>query len=96
VRVLRRASKGDSSQFAQVDATVNRLLDARSKVQTIDRQMYEELAKGLSPQRRAKLALVLARLPGDMRDLARRAKHGFGQWHHGQGGNGGPPPDDAE
>ena len=61
VRVLRQASRGDASQFGQVNGTIDRLLDARAKIQAIDRQMYDELAKGLSPQRRAKLALVLAR-----------------------------------
>ena len=91
VRVLRRASQGDATVFAEVDRTIARLLDARGKIQSLDRQMYDELAKGLSPQRRAKLALVLARLPGDLRDLARQAKRGFQHWRQrGQNGPNGP------
>jgi hypothetical protein len=93
VQVLRRAAQGDATAFAEVDQTVQKLIDARNQIQAVDREMYSELAKQLDPQRKAKLALVLARLPGDMRDLLRGGHGGGG----GEFRRGGPNrPDDEQ
>jgi hypothetical protein len=80
VQILRRAARGDQSAFAQVDATLQKMVQARANLHAIDFEMFQELAKGRSPQERAKLALVMARLPTEMRAMA-RGQHG-GR-HHG-------------
>lgn len=81
VQVLRRAARGDATADTQVDATLNAMVQARSQLHAIEFQMFQEIAKGLSPQQRAKLALAMARLPAEMRDLARHEHHGQGPGH---------------
>lgn len=81
VRVLRRAARGDASAYPRVQSTLRQMVDARARIQKIDIQMYQELAKGLSPQKQAKLALVLARLPMQRRAMAGKVKPG----RHGRG-----------
>jgi hypothetical protein len=76
VRVLRRAARGDASAYPQVQSTLRQMVAARSRIQQIDIQMYQELAKGLPPQKQAKLALVLARLPMERRAMAGKVKPG--------------------
>lgn len=75
VELLRRAAKGDTSAGAEVDATLKKMVAARNQLHAIDFEMFQEIAKGLSPQKRARLALVMARLPNELRALAR---HGHG------------------
>jgi hypothetical protein len=89
MQVLRRASKGDATAFGEVDSTVQKLQQARAQIEAIDREMFNELGKSLDPQRRAKLALVLAHLPGQMRDLMRGGRGERDDGPHGH--HGGPP-----
>lgn len=63
-RILQRASRGDSAAQAQVDAAAQRIFDARERITVLDREMYQALAKDLPPQKRARLAVVLARSEG--------------------------------
>jgi hypothetical protein len=63
-RALHLASKGDSAAQGQVDAAAQRLFDAREKIAALDREMYQALARDLPPQKRARLAVVLARSEG--------------------------------
>jgi Spy/CpxP family protein refolding chaperone len=78
VELLRRAARGDSSADGEVDATLKKMVAARSQLHAIDFEMFQEIAKGLSPQKRARLALVMARLPADLRALARHAHRARG------------------
>jgi len=78
VEVLRRAAHGDATASPQVDPTLKKMVDARSQLHAIDFQMFQEIAKGLSPQKRARLALVMARLPSDLRAVARGGHGGHG------------------
>jgi hypothetical protein len=60
-QVLRRAAQGDTSAESQVDQAVQRAFDARAQLAALDREMYQSLAKDLPPQKRARLALFMAR-----------------------------------
>ncbi|MBE4751157.1 hypothetical protein G4177_23560 [Corallococcus sp. ZKHCc1 1396] len=63
-RTLQRASRGDSAAQGQVDAAAQKVFDARAQIAALDREMYQALAKDLPPQKRARLAIVLARSEG--------------------------------
>ncbi len=90
-QVLRRAARGDTTAFGQVDQAIQKMIDLRTQMHQIDQQMFQQLSKGLAPQKKAKLALAIARMPGTMR----------GMMHGGPGGPGGPrglrgEPDDVQ
>ncbi|RYZ38890.1 MAG: hypothetical protein EOO71_22200 [Myxococcaceae bacterium] len=63
-RTLQMASRGDSAALGQVDAAAQKIFDARAQISALDREMYQALAKDLPPQKRARLAVVLARSEG--------------------------------
>lgn len=59
------AADGDATALAQVDANVAKVLDGRAQMAALDKELFQLLAKDLSPQQRAKLAVALAKLgPG--------------------------------
>jgi hypothetical protein len=70
VVVLRRAAKGDTTAYAQVDGAIQKVLSLRSQLEAMDRELFAELSAGLSPQKKARLALAMARLPQQMREMA--------------------------
>ena len=84
-QVLRRAAKGDTTAYGQVDQSIQKIIDLRSQMHQIDQKMFQQLSQGLTPQKKAKLALAIARMPGTMRGMMR-------------GGRGGPrgEPDDVQ
>lgn len=63
-QVLRRAAQGEASALSQVDAAVQKIFDARVQLGALSREMYQALAKDLSPQKRAQLAIFMARHEG--------------------------------
>ncbi len=69
--VLRRAAKGDTTAFAQVDGAIQKVLALRTQLETLDRGLFSELSAGLPPQKKARLALAMARLPQQVREMAR-------------------------
>ncbi len=80
--VLERAAAGDNASLSQVDQAAQRAFDARAQLTALDREMFQALSKDLPPQKRAKLALFLARfenrfsqfkhkLRGEMREKMR-------------------------
>jgi hypothetical protein len=71
-QVLRRAADGDTSVQSQVDPAVQRVFDARAQLATLDRDMYQSLAKDLPPQKRARLAIFMARHEGKLMKLVRK------------------------
>ncbi|HEX8439283.1 hypothetical protein [Archangium sp.] len=73
-QVLRRAAEGDTSAQAQVDPSVQRVFDARTQLTALDRDMYQTLAKDLPPQKRAQLAIFMARHEGKLMRLVRQAE----------------------
>ena len=59
--VLNRAANGDNAALSQVDQAAQRAFDARAQLTALDREMFQALSKDLPPQKRAKLALFMAR-----------------------------------
>lgn len=59
--ILERAADGDSAALGQVEQAAQRAFDARAQLAALDREMYQTLSKDLPPQKRAKLALFMAR-----------------------------------
>jgi len=86
-QVLRRAAKGDTTAYGQVDQAIQKIIDVRSQLHQIDQKMFQQLSQGLPPQKKAKLALTIARMKDAMRGMMR-----------GQGPGGGPrgEPDDGQ
>ncbi|HYH96542.1 hypothetical protein [Hyalangium sp.] len=58
---LERAADGDSTALSQVEQAAQRAFDARAQLAALDREMFQALSKDLPPQKRAKLALFMAR-----------------------------------
>jgi hypothetical protein len=84
-QVLRRAARGDTTAYGQVDGAIKRIIDLRNQLQQTDQAMFQQLSQGLPPQKKAKLALVVAHSLEQAREMYR-------------GGHGGPGggPDDRE
>ncbi|WP_224247800.1 periplasmic heavy metal sensor [Hyalangium gracile] len=59
--ILERAASGDTAVQAQVDQAAQRAFDARAQLAALDREMFQALSRDLPPQKRAKLALFMAR-----------------------------------
>ncbi|MFP2911014.1 hypothetical protein ACLESD_39455 [Pyxidicoccus sp. 3LFB2] len=74
-RVLYQATQGESAALSQVDAAAQRAFEARERIAALDREMYQALAKELPPEKRARLALTLARTEGKAKLKWRR--HGL-------------------
>lgn len=66
-QVLRKAARGDTSAQSQVDQAVQRVFDARTQLTALDRDLYQALARDLPPQKRAQLAIFMARQDGKMK-----------------------------
>jgi hypothetical protein len=73
--VLRRAAKGDTTAYAQVDGAIQKVLALRGQIEQMDRDLFAELSAGLPPQKKARLALAMARLPQQMREMAQEKGH---------------------
>jgi translation initiation factor 2B subunit (eIF-2B alpha/beta/delta family) len=71
-QVLRRAAEGDASAQSQVDASVQRIFDARTQLTVLDRDMFQALSKELTPQKRAQLAIFMARHDGKMMKVLKK------------------------
>jgi hypothetical protein len=67
MKSLKDAADGDQAALAQVDANVQRVLDGRAQMAAMDKELFTTLGQGLAPQKRAKLALTLARLQHEMK-----------------------------
>jgi hypothetical protein len=59
--ILERAAEGDTAALGQVEQAAQRAFDARAQLAALDREMYQTLSRDLEPQKRAKLALFMAR-----------------------------------
>jgi hypothetical protein len=67
VRTLHQAARGDAAAQPQVDAAAQRAFEARERIASLDKEMYQALAKELPPAKRAMLALTLARSEGKLK-----------------------------
>lgn len=62
MRQVKAAADGDAAALAQVDTNIQKVLDGRAQMAAMDKDMFAYLAKDLTPQKKAKLALVLAKM----------------------------------
>ena len=79
MKILKSAADGDASAAAQVDAAVQKVLDGRQQMAALDKEMFQGLSKDLTPQRRAQLALFLARFHAE---VGKMGKGGGGHGRH--------------
>ena len=84
MKTLRQVAGGDTGLQGQVDAATAKILDNRAKLAALDKEMFNALAKNLSPQKRAQLALFLA----EMQALGRASKEGRRMFRGPMGGKG--------
>ena len=77
LKTLKAASDGDATAAAQVDGAVQRLFDSRLQMAQMDKDMFAGLSRDLAPQKRAQLAIFLAKFHAE----ARGWKGGKGRHH---------------
>lgn len=65
MKAVKAAAEGDTAALPQVDANIQKVLDGRAQMAVMDKELFTLLAKDLSPQQRAKLAVVLAKIHGE-------------------------------
>ncbi len=87
VRVLHDAARGDKDAAPQVDSALQRLRDARNQLQNLNTEMFQQLTQGLSPEKKARAALFLARFHEREHRMSIRGP-GAGHGPHGRGGQG--------
>src|SRR5262249_7411928 len=68
-QVLRRAAKGDTTAYGQVDQAIQKVISLRSQIHQVDQQMFQQLSQGLPPQKKARLALAIARFKETTRGM---------------------------
>lgn len=69
MRQVKAASEGDPGALAAVDANVQKVLDGRAQLAQLDKELYATLAEGQPAQKKAKLALVLAKVGDELRRM---------------------------
>jgi BMFP domain-containing protein YqiC len=67
MQVLRKAAGGDQAATKEVDKAIKTAFDARAQIQVVDRESFQAVTKDMSPEKRAKAALFLARFQGRMK-----------------------------
>ena len=67
-QVIVRAAKGEKVSGAEVDQAITKALDGRAQIQAINREMVGAITKDLSPEKKARAVIFLAkfqhRFPG--------------------------------
>jgi Spy/CpxP family protein refolding chaperone len=61
MKVLKAAADGDQAALGKVDQATTTLLDLRQQMAAVDKEMFIGVSKDLTPQKRAQLALFLAK-----------------------------------
>jgi len=93
-RALRAAAADPKATARQVDDLVGRAFAARGQLVAIDQEMYAALAKDLSPEKRARMALFFAKFRERMGMELRERRDGRSRAPgRGPGPWGGGPPD---
>lgn len=67
MRAVKAASDGDAAALAALDQNVQRVLDGRVQMAQLDKELFASLSEGQSPQKKAKLAIVLAKVGAELR-----------------------------
>ncbi len=87
-QVLRKAAKGEKVEPAAVDQAIQRAFEARAQLQAIDKEAFGAVAQGLSPEKRARALLFLARFQNRFGRHGGPGMGGPGMMRHGPGGRG--------
>ena len=61
MKVVRSAADGEKVEAAAVDQALAKVLDARAKLQALDRELVTSITKDLPPQKKARAVLFLGR-----------------------------------
>ncbi|MDP1914967.1 MAG: hypothetical protein Q8L14_01890 [Myxococcales bacterium] len=69
MRQVKAASEGDAAAAANIDQHVQKVLDGRVQMAQLDKELYATLAEGQTPQKKARLAVVLAKVGEEMRRM---------------------------
>ena len=77
-QVLRTAARGEKVEAAAVDQAIQKALDARAQIQAVDREVVATVTKDLTPDKKARAVLFLAKFQG-------RFGHGPGMMRGGAG-----------
>ncbi len=80
MRAIKAAADGDATALATIDQDVIRLLDGRTQMAVLDKEMFTQLSVGQTPLKKAKLAMFLAKFGEELR----RMKGNKGRFFHRQ------------
>ncbi len=61
MKLLKAAADGDQAALPKVDQATTSLLDLRQQMAAVDKEMFLAVSKDLTPQKRAQLAIFLAK-----------------------------------
>jgi hypothetical protein len=61
-RAIKAAAEGDMAAQAQVDVNIQKIFDLQTQMAVLNKEMYQVLAKDLSPQKKARLSIALGQL----------------------------------
>jgi hypothetical protein len=70
MKLLKAASDGDQTAIAKVDQATATLFDLRQQMAAVDKEMFFTVSKDLTPQKRAQLAVFLAKFMHERRAMA--------------------------
>ena len=84
--VLRRAAQGEKVQATDVDQAIQRGLDARAQLQAVDRETVAAVTQGLTPEKKARAVLFLAKFQRRFGGHGPGMMMGPGMGGPGQGG----------
>ena len=85
VMVVRKAAEGDAAAAKSLDGAIQKLRELRGQMTSMRDEMFQELTKGLAPEKKAKAALFLNRFRarmmmgrmGHMRERAMEMRRGM-------------------
>lgn len=69
MRQVKAAADGDAAASANIDQHVQKVLEGRVQMAQLDKELYATLAEGQTPQKKARLAVVLAKVGEEMRRM---------------------------
>jgi len=61
MKLLKAAADGDTAALPKVDQATTAVLDLRQQMAAVDKEMFLSVSKDLAPQKRAQLAIFLAK-----------------------------------
>ncbi len=97
-QTLRRAAQGEKVSGPDVDQAIAKALDGRAQILALDRELVGAVTKDLSPEKKARAVMFLAKFQRRFGHGAMRHGDGPGMMMHGPGmmrgpgGPGGPGP----